>query len=402
MFPNAPAFDRAPAPVALPVEPRAAAAFGAIILATLLLGLFTYRRRPYILEWAAGWLLIATALALLAHEWTSHAVGRSVVGLSQLLHVGAALVFVLSADSFRQRARFGALDLWYLLPITLWFVLAPLALGVKAVLMPGYLLTAGIYATAALAYALLLRRTRLVGAGAIGCAFLLLAGLHGWLMYQGSVNPAAWNAQVLATLGISVLLWLVAGLGMHILVFEDITWELRKTNRRLEAAHGELEQLVITDALTGCHNRRFFGTIIGREIQRKLRYGTPLSVLFVDVDHFKTVNDTMGHEAGDASLRRVADFLRANVREVDYLFRWGGDEFVALIACGEAEAARKARELQGAFAASIAGDDYPKGFGLSIGAAEISPSANDALAAIKKADERMYREKTRALQRAGA
>lgn len=402
MFPDAPAFDRAPAPVALPVEPRAAAAFGAIVLATLLLGLFAYRRRPYILQWAAGWLLIATSLALLARDWTSFAAGRAIVGFSQLLHVVAALVFVLSADSFRQRARFGPRDLWYLLPILLWFVLAPLALGVGSVLLPGYLLTAGIYATAALAYALLLKRTRLVGAGAVGSAFLLLSALHGWLLYQGAVNPTAWNAQLLATLGVSALLWLVAGLGMHILVFEDITWELRKTNRRLEVAHGELEQLVITDALTGCHNRRFFSTIIGREIQRRLRYGTPLSVLFVDVDCFKAVNDTMGHEAGDAALRRVAEFLRANVREADYLFRWGGDEFVALISCAESEAVRKARELRVAFATSLKGERYPEGFGLSIGAAEISATSDDALAAIKEADERMYVEKTRALQRAGA
>lgn len=402
MFPNAPAFDRAPAPVPLPVNPRAAAAFGAIVLATLLLGLFAYRRRPYILQWAAGWLLVAMSMALLAREWTSLAAGRAIVGLSQLLHVCAALVFVLSADSFRQRPRFGPRDLWYLLPILLWFVLAPIALDVKSALLPGYLLTAGIYTTASFAYALLLKRTRLVGAAAIGGAFLLLAVLQAWLLYDGAVNPSAWNARALATLLPAALVSLVAGLGMNILVFEDITWELRKTNRRLETAHGELEQLVITDALTGCYNRRFFGTIIARELQRRLRYGTPLSVLFVDVDRFKAINDTLGHAAGDAALRRVADFLRVNVREADYLFRWGGDEFVVLIACSALEASRKARELRRAFAASIAGEPYPAGFGLSVGIAEVAPHDTDALAAIKAADERMYREKTRALQKARA
>jgi diguanylate cyclase (GGDEF)-like protein len=389
-------FDRAPVPVPLSVNPRAAAAFAALILATLLVGLFAYRRRPYILQWSLGWGLIAISLALFAREWTSLALGRAVVGVAQFLNLSAALVFVLSADSFRQRPRFNWRDLWFVLPIAIWFVLAPIALGVRAVLVPGYFLTGAMYATASLAYALLLKRTRLVGAGAIGVAFLLLAGLHGWLAYSGTQAPDAWNGRALAALIPAAFASLVGGLGMHILVFEDITWELRKTNRRLETAHHELEQLVITDALTGCYNRRFFHEVIGREIQRRHRYGTPLSVLFIDVDRFKAVNDKLGHEAGDKALRRVAEFLRRNVREADFLFRWGGDEFLLMLTCTEVEAARKGSELQAAFAASINGERYPSGYGLSIGSAELPPGSSDVLAVVKEADERMYREKSRA------
>ena len=96
--------------------------------------------------------------------------------------------------------------------------------------------------------------------------------------------------------------------------------------------------MVITDPLTGCRNRRFFDEIIGRELQRHRRYGIPMSLLFVDVDRFKAINDTLGHDAGDRVLREVAAFLLSNIREADYVFRWGGDEFLVLLSCEEDEA----------------------------------------------------------------
>jgi diguanylate cyclase (GGDEF)-like protein len=401
MQPAGSLFDRAPVPMVLPVNPRGAAAFGALILATLLVGLFAYRRRTYILQWASGWLLIAMSLALLSREW-SLLVGRTVVGVSQLLHVGGALLFLLSADNFRQKPRFNPRDAWYLLPVALWFTLAPLALGVTSVIVPGYVLAMALYSVASFAYIVLLKRTRLVGAGVIGVSFLLIALVHAWLAHHGTQSPATWNSTALAALIPASLLSIVAGLGMHVLVFEDLTWELRQTNRRLEAAHVELEQLVITDPLTGCYNRRFFLEIINREVQRHRRYNTPLAVLFVDVDRFKAVNDTRGHEAGDAALKLVADFLRRNVREADFLFRWGGDEFLMLLTCTEAEAIRKGTDLSSAFADSVKGTDFPAGFGLSVGAAELPPDRADVLSVIKDADARMYRQKTRSRPRSGS
>lgn len=388
-------FDRAPVPAAVLVNARGAAALGAVVLCLLLIGLYVYRRRSYILQWAVGWLLIAASLALMSRDWATIAGGRAVIGLAQLLNLWAALIFVLSADSIRQRPRFTPRDLWFVAPLVLWFGLAPIALGLTAVLVPGYFLTAAMYLIAALAFALLFRTTQLVGAAALTVAFLLLGAVHGWLMYAGVRDITAWNTSALSALIPAALIALIAGLGMHVLVFEDITWELRQTNHRLEAAQVELEQLVITDPLTGCHNRRFFHAVIGRELQRRWRYNTPLSVLFVDVDQFKAVNDTLGHEIGDAVLQRVADFLRRNVREADYLFRWGGDEFLVLIACSGSEADRKASELQQAFAESMVDDRYPEGFGVSIGAAEIPADTRDVMTIIREADARMYRAKGR-------
>ena len=92
-----------------------------------------------------------------------------------------------------------------------------------------------------------------------------------------------------------------------------------------------LYQLATTDSLTGCYNRRFFDDVIDRELERHRRHKIPLSLLFIDVDRFKGVNDALGHEAGDRVLESIAGFLMQHVRRSDYLFRWGGDEFLILI-----------------------------------------------------------------------
>ena len=130
---------------------------------------------------------------------------------------------------------------------------------------------------------------------------------------------------------------------MHLLVFEEMTYELRVTNRRLQETQTELHELAITDTLTGCHNRRFFHEVIGRELQRHRRYDIPLALLFVDIDKFKMVNDTLGHDAGDRLLEYVAMFLKRHVREADYLFRWGGDEFLVLLSWRGRGGTRKGR-----------------------------------------------------------
>jgi diguanylate cyclase (GGDEF)-like protein len=172
-----------------------------------------------------------------------------------------------------------------------------------------------------------------------------------------------------------------------------MTLELRRTNKRLMRARGELQQMVTTDALTGCRNRRYFDDVIGREMQRHRRYHIHLSLLFIDVDRFKAINDTLGHEAGDRVLQDVAQFLIRHVRQPDYVFRWGGDEFLIVISCGEHEAVRKGADLQAAFAASVDTKAMPAGFGLSVGVAEVPADTIDIMDVVSLADERMYASK---------
>ena len=123
------------------------------------------------------------------------------------------------------------------------------------------------------------------------------------------------------------------------------------------------------------------------------RFRTPLSIVFIDVDHFKKINDTLGHETGDQVLREVASFLLRHIREADYVFRWGGDEFLVLISCGEQEAVLRARELQKAFAASPQIAELPPGVALSIGCVEVPADAADIMPFVQVADERMYEDK---------
>jgi hemerythrin len=93
----------------------------------------------------------------------------------------------------------------------------------------------------------------------------------------------------------------------------------------------ELEQLVATDHLTGAWNRAHLDRVIRTEIARSLSYRQPLSLVLLDIDHFKRINDTYGHATGDAVLCELVKLVKARIRTSDLLFRWGGEEFVILI-----------------------------------------------------------------------
>ena len=95
--------------------------------------------------------------------------------------------------------------------------------------------------------------------------------------------------------------------------------------------HQEAQRLSITDGLTGLSNYRFFQQTLGREIERASRFGRPMALLMLDLDLFKQVNDTYGHQVGDVVLLEVADRVRAEVREVDVVARYGGEEFVVVL-----------------------------------------------------------------------
>ena len=135
--------------------------------------------------------------------------------------------------------------------------------------------------------------------------------------------------------------------------------ELGERNELLQAQTAKLEELATTDALTGAYNRRKFNGLILAEIARVRRYEHPLSLLILDIDHFKRVNDTHGHEAGDEVLVVLAGLIRAGIRATDSLARWGGEEFVVLspeVTVDEAMGlAERLRSAAGAYEYSFAG-----------------------------------------------
>lgn len=111
---------------------------------------------------------------------------------------------------------------------------------------------------------------------------------------------------------------------LYLLAFYPLANEIR-ARRRMEE---ELKKLAMTDNLTKLSNRAKFYEVIEREVERFKRHSQPLSLLLFDIDDFKTINDTYGHNVGDEALKSLTRLVSAQLREIDYFVRWGGDEFI--------------------------------------------------------------------------
>jgi diguanylate cyclase (GGDEF)-like protein len=106
---------------------------------------------------------------------------------------------------------------------------------------------------------------------------------------------------------------------------------IKQLQERLRDAQRKLEEQSITDGLTGLKNRRFFDERLHEEFRRAQRYGDTLSLIMIDLDHFKEVNDRHGHPAGDVVLREAAALIRASIRDPDICARYGGEEFAVIL-----------------------------------------------------------------------
>jgi len=169
------------------------------------------------------------------------------------------------------------------------------------------------------------------------------------------------------------------------------TEELAAKNQELDEKNQALAVLSLTDKLTGLCNRRRLDQSLAAEWRRAKRYGTGYSVVMIDIDNFKDVNDLFGHDAGDAVLVRVSDILVASTRETDIVGRWGGEEFV--LVCPEISL-EEARALAEGLRQEIEGTNFP-GLGqltASFGVADYEADAAPGLL-VSRADEAMYRAK---------
>lgn len=119
---------------------------------------------------------------------------------------------------------------------------------------------------------------------------------------------------------------------------------LRDHDLRLRQLNFQLQQLVHTDDTTGLFNKRRLLEQLDLEIARTKRYGEILSCLMLDLDHFKLINDTHGHQAGDEVLRQIGARFRQRLRVTDFVARYGGEEFTILLPCTDASGARRVAE----------------------------------------------------------
>jgi two-component system cell cycle response regulator len=197
-------------------------------------------------------------------------------------------------------------------------------------------------------------------------------------------------------------------LGAHDIILRPIDEEeiiarartLMRRKRYMDALRSRLDQsleLAITDQLTGLYNRRFLGTQPEPLVQRAQCGGDPVSIMAIDIDHFKRCNDTFGHDVGDQVLREFAARLASNTRPSDYACRQGGEEFIVVmprttgdIACLAAERLRRAIA---ASAFIIPGLGQQLEITISIGVASTEGADDSPDALMKRADEALYEAK---------
>ncbi|HOG12797.1 MAG: GGDEF domain-containing protein [Smithellaceae bacterium] len=173
----------------------------------------------------------------------------------------------------------------------------------------------------------------------------------------------------------------------------DLTRQLNKKNRELEAANETITRLMNTDPLTGLTNRRQLKERMDAELSKARRHGHPLSALMTDIDHFKSINDTYGHAAGDAVLVGVASILRQTCRKEDIVARYGGEEFVVLLPDSPAAAALDCAER---IRKAIEGNVFPeidRKVTVSLGATLFAPTDTED-SFIGRADAALYEAKT--------
>jgi diguanylate cyclase (GGDEF)-like protein len=169
---------------------------------------------------------------------------------------------------------------------------------------------------------------------------------------------------------------------------------LKKKDVELKAVIAQADEVSHTDALTFLHNRRQILNLMQSEVNRAERYGTPLSISMIDIDHFKNVNDTFGHTVGDKVLVHIAKLLRQGVRDTDSVGRYGGEEFLVLLPNTNL---KKAADQAARLCACVREDEIPVKkkvhLTISIGIAQYRVGEENWQNLLTRADTAMYKAK---------
>lgn len=211
---------------------------------------------------------------------------------------------------------------------------------------------------------------------------LRLAGLAAGLSFVGAVFLAVRLS------GDSTAVWVMAALGAAL------------AGVRIGAAQERLRRQTVTDPLTALYNRRYLFSHLEYEVERARRYQSPVSLLILDVDSFKKINDTMGHMAGDAILKEIARVIKGTIRRSDWAARWGGEEFGVVLPSTDCQSAlmiaeRLRREIEARVQEALPASKR-RPITVSIGLSTSSclrGSEEGADDIVGRADQAMYRAK---------
>lgn len=209
-----------------------------------------------------------------------------------------------------------------------------------------------------------------------GVALALISG-----MTHGLLNPLSIASDTHLLISIWNLVILCATFAVFAIMISGLNALLEKER-----------ELARTDFLTGTRNRMAFLKEVDQEILRAVRHGQPVSLVYVDLDNFKAINDRLGHREGDRLLQAVGQTLLQTIRGIDTVSRLGGDEFVVLLPNADADAAAiVAPRIRQALLARMKQDLWPVTFSMGVLTCPIPPGSAEQL--IHRADELMYRAK---------
>lgn len=388
-----------PAPIAT-LQIRKLVGYVMLVPAGTLFLLYLFRPRPYVLAGAFGWAACSIMLLVLSFDSGAGDAAADTITAGRLA-IGAwcasALIFGVALRCasvwFRSPSVMSRSLRWALAGALAWTAFGAAMLSRPgAIVAPAFALMTAWHARGAFGYFAVARRYKFVGAWLAGAGVLGIATVNSVALVVAVANdgigPASTNVAYFNFLAAALLI-----LGMHLLIFEDVIEELRHAAAELARSRDEMKAMAVTDPLTRCYNRRLLYEIAEHELEQHRRYNLPLSILYIDVDHFKAINDTRGHHTGDEVLKTLGAILRELTRQADYVFRWGGDEFVVLLSAAEADAMLKAQQVRQAFLESAIVGNLPDGVDLSIGCVPVPPETRDFDPLIDQADREMYRRK---------
>lgn len=374
-------------------------AAGTVLLFIVFLLLYQKFRRPAFLDWIASWGFFLASIGMLAVT-QAEAWRKIAVPVLEVALLGHVFFLLRGVWRFRREESVSRrVELLWAIPILVlswWFSTRPVPEAGPA------FVRAAAYAITALAFALtpgsVGGRAILSSSFSLWAAERIIAGL-GLLRYP---DPSAMPGYYAYAHFVEMFLEMTVGVGIIILLFEASQSQLQQEMQRLVESDSQVKEMGIRDRLTGLYNRHYFNDVIRRELARSRRHGGAISVLLIDVDRFKEINDVRGHAIGDGVLQFVANYLTACVRESDLVFRRGGDEFLVLLTqADEASASQKAEELASRHLPKLPGDERLR-IDLSVGWATHQPNA-EFPKTLAEADARMYemklsRKKERATQ----